>query len=86
MTAAYTHSHETPLNLSTPDDPILRLPEVERYTGLRKTSIYTLVKKGKFPTPIKLGERASGWLSSEIRQWIQDRIAVSRSRFPPPPK
>nr|WP_152456427.1 AlpA family transcriptional regulator [Microbulbifer sp. THAF38] len=64
---------------SLTNDPILRLPEVERQTGLKKTYIYALVKKGEFPTPIKLGERASGWLSSEVCQWVQDRVAISRA-------
>ena len=33
----------------------------------------------KFPKPIKLGPRASGWLESEINAWISERIAESRS-------
>ncbi|WKD50513.1 helix-turn-helix transcriptional regulator [Microbulbifer spongiae] len=86
MTLSNAHPNRQDYAPHPLNDPILRLPEVERQTGLKKTHIYALVRKSKFPTPIKLGERASGWLSSEIRQWIQDRIAVSRSRFPPPPK
>ncbi len=60
------------------DDPILRLPDVEIQTGLKKSTIYALVKKGEFPPPINLGRRASGWLLSEINQWKQQRIAASR--------
>lgn len=60
------------------DDPILRMAEVERTTGLKKSTIYLLVKQNEFPKPISLGLRASGWLMSEINQWKQDRIALSR--------
>lgn len=60
------------------DDPILRIADVERQTGLKKSTIYSLVSKGEFPSPISLGRRASGWLLSEIHQWKQERIALSR--------
>jgi prophage regulatory protein len=79
MTLSNTHPQVPDVLPNPPSDPILRLPEVERQTGLKKTYIYALVKKGEFPTPIKLGERASGWLSSEVCQWVQDRVAISRA-------
>lgn len=60
------------------DDPILRMPEVERTTGLKKSTIYNLIKQNEFPKPISLGLRASGWLMSEVNQWKQGRIALSR--------
>lgn len=41
-------------------------------------SINLLVSKDRFPKPIKLGERASGWIESEVREWIEDRIYASR--------
>jgi prophage regulatory protein len=49
---------------------ILRLPGVKEKTGKGKTAIYDAVKAGTFPAPIKLGRRASGWLESEIDDWI----------------
>lgn len=60
------------------DDPILRIPDVERQIGLKKSTIYALVQKGEFPSPIRLGNRASGWLLSEINQWKREQIAKSR--------
>jgi prophage regulatory protein len=62
------------------DDPILRMPEVERTTGLKKSTIYLLIKQSQFPSPISLGGRASGWLLSEINQWKAERIAISRGQ------
>ena len=43
----------------------LRLPEVIRRTGLKKTAIYSLIKRGQFPSQIKLG-RISVWLEHDI--------------------
>ena len=50
-------------------DRILRRPEVERLTGLRKSTIYHLMKEGLFPRPIRLGRRAVGWRRSELNEW-----------------
>ncbi len=58
---------------------ILKLTEVKKTTGLSKSTIYRLIALGDFPAQIKLGERSSGWLESEIHQWIGDRIAASRN-------
>ena len=53
---------------------LIKLGEVKQETGLSRSSIYRLVKNGDFPKPVKLGERASAWLESEVDQWIVDRI------------
>ena len=64
-------------------DNILKLPAVKEKTTLGRSSIYALAADGKFPKPIKLGARASGWLESEVNQWIADRIAESRGEVEP---
>lgn len=53
---------------------IIRLPEVTQQTGLSKATIYRLINEGKFPKQFKLGQRSSGWLASEINQWVEQRI------------
>ncbi|MDO8908748.1 MAG: AlpA family transcriptional regulator [Pseudohongiella sp.] len=62
---------------------ILRWPEVQTRTGICRSHAHDLVKKGKFPAPIKLGPRASGWVEADIDAWIQDRIECSRSATEP---
>ena len=47
-------------------DRLLSRPEVEQAIGLKCSQIYTLMRKGKFPEPIKVGERAVRWRESEI--------------------
>jgi prophage regulatory protein len=37
--------------------------------------IHTLVTEGKFPQPIKLGERTNGWVEAEIDRYIRDCVA-----------
>ena len=60
---------------------ILRMPEVEEQTGLKKSSIYAAIEEGKFPAPINLGARAVGWLESEINEWLEARILASRGEI-----
>ena len=55
-----------------------RLKSVRHRTGYSSASIYRLIKMGLFPEQIKLGERASGWLESDIDAWINQRIADAR--------
>lgn len=57
-----------------PANHILKIKEVKSLTKLSKASVYRLAKLGEFPSPIKLGERSSGWVSSEIEAWIESRI------------
>lgn len=54
-------------------DPVHRLPSVKTLTGLSRSTIYRLIADGKFPKPIKLGERASGWRQSELEVWLESR-------------
>ena len=62
-------------------DSILRLPSVMARVGLSRSSIYLKVSQGTFPAPIKLGERASGWLTTEVDAWVAHRIEARRADF-----
>ena len=53
---------------------ILRLPLVIEKTGLGRASIYAKINEGTFPSPIKISKRASGWLESEVNDWIEEQI------------
>lgn len=55
----------------------LRLPEVEKATGKKRSTIYRDIASGKFPAPYDLGSsRSVGWLSTEITDWILNRPRV----------
>ena len=57
---------------------IIRLPQVKERTGLSRSTIYGLIKLGKFKTPISLGARAVGWLDSDVDEFIAERVKASR--------
>ncbi|HBQ59273.1 MAG TPA: AlpA family transcriptional regulator [Balneolaceae bacterium] len=58
---------------------ILKLPEVITTTGLARSTTYKLISENRFPKQIKLTSFSSGWLKSEINQWLEERIAASRN-------
>ena len=60
------------------DKEIFRLCVVSKKVGLSRSSIYKMMAAGTFPPSISLGERAIGWLSSDVESWICSRIAASK--------
>jgi prophage regulatory protein len=55
---------------------ILRRKQVEKRTGLSRSTIYLRIQEGTFPRPIKLGARAVGWLENEIEAWLAARLEI----------
>jgi prophage regulatory protein len=55
---------------------ILRRAEVERATGLPRSTIYEMMATGRFPKPVRLGARSVGWIESEVLAWQRSRITA----------
>lgn len=60
-------------------DRMIKLPEVISMTGLSRSSIYLLIKKGNFPSQVKLSTRSSGWHWKEIHSWLESRPRGSQN-------
>lgn len=54
---------------------LLKLPEVLNLSAMKPTSVYQQAKAGLFPPPIKLTERSSAWVESEVAAVNAARIA-----------
>ena len=59
---------------------ILRLPAVKARTGLGKSTLYQKISDGEFPKPVQLGERAVGWVQSDVEKWLRKQIKRSKAR------
>lgn len=57
---------------------ILRIEVVLHQTGLKRTMLYDLIKKGTFPQQVSLGARAVGWYQDEVEEWIRNRDLARR--------
>ena len=53
---------------------LLRLPQVKELTQLSSEGIYRLISQGKFPKQIKIAERSSRWIESEIMNFITEKM------------
>lgn len=57
---------------------IHRMKGVLDHTGLSRSTIYALMKLGKFPKPIPLGgPRAVGWRESDLLAWEQQQVEAA---------
>lgn len=74
-------------NLDTPVR-LVPLREVMARIGYKRTTIYTLIKNGTFPRPVKAGVgKSSRWVLSEIERYVAKAVAArDRQRLPQPPK
>ena len=54
-------------------DRLLRRREVERITGMSRSSIYRLMQSGGFPRPVRVGPSAVRWKESDITAWVESR-------------
>jgi prophage regulatory protein len=60
-------------------DRILRWRELRLRVNLSRSTVWRLVRAGRFPAPIPLSSAAAvGWSSKEVDEWIDAR-ARSRS-------
>jgi len=52
---------------------ILKINEVIELTSLPRSTIYFLIKRKKFPKPIRLSDRRVGWLYRDIVEWLNKK-------------
>ena len=59
---------------------VIKMKALVGEVGISRSYIYALQARGEFPTPISLvkGGRATGYLRSEIDDWMKGRIAATR--------
>lgn len=55
-------------------DRCVRLPEALKLSGLGKSTLYELMRGGKFPRNVRLHGRTVAWSEGAILSWVQDRL------------
>lgn len=61
---------------------IIRMPELESLTGLKRPTVYKRLKDDPtFPKPVPLSDSVSrgapvGWVLAEVQDWVRKRIAL----------
>ncbi|QIM62909.1 hypothetical protein A1D29_06190 [Pasteurellaceae bacterium Orientalotternb1] len=55
----------------TPIKPqLLSIKELIAMLNLSKTTIYALLKQGKFPPPFMQGSRCTRWKMADVENWL----------------
>lgn len=53
---------------------VMRVWQVQQATGLARSTIYEMVKRGELPSPQKLSARVSVWKASEVQAWLEAKM------------
>ncbi len=76
-----------PADHSRPDaargERFLRKREVLSRTGISRSHLYWLMKRGRFPASIPLSPRVTVWLESDVDAWIATHIPDTHLRVQP---
>ena len=62
-------------NTQSTEQALFDFPDTSRYTKLKRSQLYGLVRKGEFPKPIKIG-KSSRWVKAHIDAWIAEQVAA----------
>jgi prophage regulatory protein len=49
----------------------IRFKELRKLVPLGRTTIWKMMKEGRFPQSYRIGKAATAWLESEIEEWIK---------------
>jgi prophage regulatory protein len=58
----------------------LREDDVRELTGLSRMTRWRLAQSGDFPKPIRLAARATAWLESDVRAWMESRTNAAKAQ------
>lgn len=62
------------------EERLVRMDEVERLTGLRKTALYAMQADGTFPRSVCISSTRVAWKLSEVMGWINSRPRATGSK------
>jgi len=60
----------------------IRFKELRKLVPLGRTTIWKMMREGRFPQSRRIGKVATAWLEHEVEEWIKER-AQSRSNSHP---
>ena len=53
-------------------DRLIFKPELRRRVGLSYTSIWNLMRQGRFPRSVTVGDGRVAWRESEVNEWLDN--------------
>lgn len=65
---------------SLPNDAMLRLPAVLAIVPVSRSTLWSWVKNGSFPHPLKLGPRTTAWRRTDVIAFLAARATATESK------
>lgn len=62
------------ITMDIPKIRLIRIQEMMDKVGIAKSTVWYMVKEGKFPKPKKLSPRVTVWVEAEIDEFIKNII------------
>ena len=59
---------------------LITLHEVMQMTRLSRSSIYSLMSRGRFPRPVRVTDHAVRWIFAEVQAFIASRPRAGSKR------
>ena len=59
--------------MNAPNRPFLTMKEVSELLGISVSTINRLIKRGDFPSKVKLSPRRMVFMKKEIDEWIESK-------------
>jgi predicted DNA-binding transcriptional regulator AlpA len=72
LKSVVTKSPSSDTATSSPER-IVRAKELQELTGLSRTTLWRLERRGEFPDRVPLSGSSVGWRYSEVMEWMQTR-------------
>ena len=57
-------------------DRIIGEPECEHITDASRTTRWRMMQRGEFPQKVRISPNRTGWLLSEVMEWLAQRKAA----------
>jgi prophage regulatory protein len=77
VTAQESNQASATTRPAAPPLRLIRFPSVRERTGLSRSTVWRLERKGAFPKHRRISPNAVGWLEHEIEEWIQTRMRAA---------
>jgi prophage regulatory protein len=58
---------------------LLRFPVVRERTGLPRSTIWRLERRGEFPKHYRIAPNVVAWSEQEVSHWIEERLGAATS-------
>lgn len=59
-----------PEPMTTNGGAFLRLPQILSRIPVARSTLWTWVREGRFPKPVKLGPMTTAWREADVNQWV----------------